>query len=170
MEFMEFTTGRRTYTSLGPHDYAYYNNSDEPDNLSHVHVDLEGDNRSAEKAPAKLEQRQLMKVLLNSDKMMPMRERDEPLHVLRHLALCHTVIIDPKSLEYSASSPDEKALVLGAKKHGVEFVERNQTANQDFISIRYPNKTSEKFQVLDVLEFNSTRKRMSVILRNVDTK
>ena len=92
------------------------------------------------------------------------------MHVLRHLALCHTVIIDPKSLEYSASSPDEKALVLGAKKHGVEFVDRNQKKNQDFISIRYPNKKKEKFQILDVLEFNSTRKRMSVILRNVQTK
>ena len=38
MEFKEFTTGRRTYTAYGEHDYAYYSNkSDEPDN---VHVDL----------------------------------------------------------------------------------------------------------------------------------
>ena len=39
MEFKEFTTGRRTYTAYGEHDYAYYSNkSDEPDN---VIVDLE---------------------------------------------------------------------------------------------------------------------------------
>jgi len=41
-------------------------------------------------------------------------DRDKPLAVLRHLALCHTVIIDPSTKNFNASSPDEKALVEGA--------------------------------------------------------
>lgn len=39
-----------------------------------------------------------------------------------HLALCHTVIIDPRKGTYNASSPDELALVEGAKELGFEFV------------------------------------------------
>ena len=31
--------------------------------------------------------------------------------VLRHLAICHSVMIDKKTGKYNASSPDEQALV-----------------------------------------------------------
>jgi len=40
-----------------------------------------------------------------------MLKSDEHKAVLLHLALCHTVIIDPKSGKYNSSSPDELALV-----------------------------------------------------------
>ncbi len=66
---------------------------------------------------------------MDFEKLSLKRERDEPMEVLRHLALCHTCIKDPRSGDYSASSPDEKALVEGAKKHGVEFLERSQVNN-----------------------------------------
>ena len=36
---------------------------------------------------------------------------EDIVEVLRHLALCHTVICDPNTGAYSASSPDEMALV-----------------------------------------------------------
>jgi magnesium-transporting ATPase (P-type) len=35
--------------------------------------------------------------------------------VLRHLCLCHSVIIDPKNGHYNSSSPDELAIIEGAK-------------------------------------------------------
>lgn len=43
------------------------------------------------------------------------------------MAICHTVIIDPKSGSFNASSPDELALVEGAAKLGFKF--RSRDAN-----------------------------------------
>jgi len=45
--------------------------------------------------------------------------------VFQHLALCHSVIVDPRTKEYHSSSPDELALVIGAKDHGYEFVNKD---------------------------------------------
>jgi magnesium-transporting ATPase (P-type) len=42
-----------------------------------------------------------------------------------HMALCHTVIIDPKNGKYNSSSPDELALVQGAANLGYKFVSRD---------------------------------------------
>ena len=44
--------------------------------------------------------------------------------VLLHLAVCHTVVIDKQKGVYNAASPDELALVDGAKAQGFEFVGR----------------------------------------------
>ena len=55
---------------------------------------------------------------------------------LMHMAVCHTVIIDPKKGTYNASSPDELALVEGAKFLGFEFLSLNQ---DNIISIRVPH-------------------------------
>lgn len=41
--------------------------------------------------------------------------------VVLHLALCHRIIIDSKKGTYNAASPDELALVNGAKQFGYEF-------------------------------------------------
>ena len=38
------------------------------------------------------------------------------------MAVCHTIIIDQRTGEYNASSPDELALVEAAKKFGFEFI------------------------------------------------
>lgn len=46
--------------------------------------------------------------------------------VLLHLSLCHTVIVDISKNEYSASSPDELALVEGAKMLGYEFISKDE--------------------------------------------
>ena len=37
------------------------------------------------------------------------------------LAVCHAIVIDPKTGKYNASSPDELALVEGAKRMGFTF-------------------------------------------------
>lgn len=84
---------------------------------------------------------------------------------LEGLALCHTVLIEEKNgkVFYNASSPDELALVNAAKFFGYTFLGRDENSN---MMIRRRNGEKETFELLNVLEFNSTRKRMSVIVRN----
>ncbi|OQR96099.1 P-type ATPase (P-ATPase) Superfamily [Achlya hypogyna] len=87
----------------------------------------------------------------------------------RHLAICHSVLLelkhdDPTKSPYVASSPDEQALVSGAKYFGFEFIERTP----GMIAIKTPfDDQPERYEILEVFEFNSTRKRMSVIIRRV---
>lgn len=84
------------------------------------------------------------------------------------LMTCHTVIPEVNeetgSIVYQASSPDEAALVNGASDvFGYQFVARRPH------SIHCLKKgIQEEFQILNVCEFNSTRKRMSVVLRGPD--
>ncbi|KAF7726201.1 hypothetical protein EC973_008999 [Apophysomyces ossiformis] len=87
-------------------------------------------------------------------------------HFFSALALCHTVIPEPDpdnphQIVYKAQSPDEAALVATARDVGFTFV----TREQDTIVIDAMNERRE-MTLLHVLEFNSTRKRMSVILRS----
>ncbi|KAL0476648.1 phospholipid-transporting ATPase [Acrasis kona] len=81
------------------------------------------------------------------------------------LAVCHTVIPDVDvttgQIIYQASSPDENALVKAAKLLGVEFIEK--TIDQMVIKIKEKKFT---FRILAVLEFNSDRKRQSVLVRD----
>ncbi|XP_062849346.1 phospholipid-transporting ATPase VB [Trichomycterus rosablanca] len=67
---------------------------------------------------------------------------------------------------YEAQSPDEAALVHAAKAYGFTLMERTP----DRVTIRLPSGTLLKFDVLDNLSFDSTRRRMSVIVRHPDTK
>lgn len=84
---------------------------------------------------------------------------------LECLALCHTVIIEEKNgkIFYNASSPDELALVNAAKFFGASFAGRDDDSN---MIVEWKNGSKEVFELLNVLEFNSTRKRMSVIVKN----
>ena len=85
---------------------------------------------------------------------------------LLHLATCHTIITEEKEdeIEYRASSPDELALVNAAKYFGIKFIGRDGDQN---ILIDLKGKVV-KIAVLNVIEFNSDRKRMSVIVRLPD--
>ncbi|KAK7061038.1 hypothetical protein VNI00_000773 [Paramarasmius palmivorus] len=84
------------------------------------------------------------------------------------LALCHTVLasVDPETgaIEYKAQSPDEAALVQAAADMGFVFLGRDK----ETLSLRTPSSPDgepEKYELLNILEFNSARKRMSVVLR-----
>ena len=79
------------------------------------------------------------------------------------MALCHAIIVDPRTNKYNSSSPDELALVDGAKNLGYEFLNKD---SQNVISVKSPTAIL-KYELLNVLEFTSTRKRMSVILRDL---
>ncbi|GAB9465484.1 Phospholipid-transporting atpase drs2 [Globisporangium polare] len=102
-----------------------------------------------------------------------------------HLGICHTVMPEKApdgSLRLSASSPDEQALVAAAACFGYKFVARSPgkamveyfscLADQDSSTSTQPVQGNQinAYQVLEVLEFNSTRKRMSVIAKMPDGK
>ncbi|KAI8369516.1 uncharacterized protein BYT42DRAFT_521510 [Radiomyces spectabilis] len=88
-------------------------------------------------------------------------------HFFSALALCHTVIPEipdpskPNEIIYKAQSPDESALVATARDVGFTFVAREQ----DNVIIDAMGERRD-MTLLHVLEFNSTRKRMSVIMRS----
>ncbi|XP_077984913.1 putative phospholipid-transporting ATPase IA [Glandiceps talaboti] len=89
---------------------------------------------------------------------------------LTMLAVCHTVVpekdrTDPSIVNYQAASPDEAALVRAAKKLGFVFSVRTP----EYLLIEAMGQ-EEKYEVLNVLEFNSYRKRMSVIVRTPEGK
>ncbi|XP_042883208.1 probable phospholipid-transporting ATPase IA isoform X4 [Penaeus japonicus] len=85
---------------------------------------------------------------------------------LTMLAVCHTVIPDRDDgkpnggIIYHAASPDERALVEGARELG--FVFETRTPEHCIVDVL---GTKEKYEILNVLEFTSQRKRMSVIVR-----
>ncbi|KAI0273495.1 hypothetical protein BC834DRAFT_1024630 [Gloeopeniophorella convolvens] len=84
------------------------------------------------------------------------------------LALCHTVLagVDPRTgaLEYKAQSPDEAALVQAAADTGFEFRGRDR----DVLFLRTPfAREPLRFRLLNILEFTSARKRMSVLVRQL---
>eukprot|EP00798_Chlamydomonas_sp_ICE-L_P016456 gene16456-22676_t len=87
----------------------------------------------------------------------------------RMLAVCHTVVPDGPAVEdeikYEAESPDEAALVVAAKVMGFFFCKRSNTT----VTVREKTASGThdvEYELLNVLEFNSTRKRMSVIVRD----
>ncbi len=84
------------------------------------------------------------------------------------LALCHTVITertpgDPPKIDFKAQSPDEAALVATARDCGFTVLGRSN----DGIILNVMGEERE-YQVLNTLEFNSSRKRMSAIVRMPD--
>ncbi|KAK1419813.1 hypothetical protein QVD17_29172 [Tagetes erecta] len=93
----------------------------------------------------------------------------------RLLAICHTAIPDVDEetgkVTYEAESPDEAAFVIAARELGFEFYKRTQTTIS-FIELDPVSKkrVERTYELLNVLEFNSARKRMSVIVRDEDGK
>ncbi|XP_054386999.1 probable phospholipid-transporting ATPase IM isoform X3 [Pongo abelii] len=83
---------------------------------------------------------------------------------LRLLALCHTVMSEENSageLIYQVQSPDEGALVTAARNFGFIFKSRTP----ETITIEELG-TLVTYQLLAFLDFNNTRKRMSIIVQN----
>ncbi|KAJ3105718.1 hypothetical protein HDU97_007695 [Phlyctochytrium planicorne] len=97
------------------------------------------------------------------------------------LSVCHTVLVErPKKeeqeknsdgevqkdapnhevIEYKAQSPDEAALVAAARDVGFTFLKRRD--NVVDVNLIGENRS---YTILNVLEFNSDRKRMSVVVR-----
>ena len=86
-------------------------------------------------------------------------------HFMINLCLCNSVIIDKKLYEnskilnYQASSPDEIALVNFARSQNFIFLDRTLD-NHIILEI---NKKKINFKILNILEYSSERRRMSII-------
>ena len=90
------------------------------------------------------------------------------------IALCHTCIPEyneeKQDFEFRAASPDELALVDAAKELGYIVVDRQVGT----LTLKtHPNgmdaePVTEVYTILDVIEFSSARKRMSIILKYPD--
>ncbi|MEJ1286508.1 hypothetical protein NN561_017516 [Cricetulus griseus] len=90
---------------------------------------------------------------------------------LRALCLCHTVEIktndavdgptEAAEFTYISSSPDEIALVKGAKKFGFTFL-GNWNGH---MRVENQRKEIEEYELLHTLNFDSVRRRMSVIVK-----
>lgn len=87
------------------------------------------------------------------------------------MALCHTCLPEVRDGKYDfqAASPDELALVRAAQDLGFLVIQRTTRAIALRIS-RNGGHTEQTYQILDVIEFSSKRKRMSIILRCPDGK
>ncbi|WZZ27813.1 hypothetical protein YC2023_011214 [Brassica napus] len=76
----------------------------------------------------------------------------------------------PEKIVYQAASPDEAALVTAAKNFGFFFYRRTPT--MVYVRESHVEKMGKvqdvAYEILNVLEFNSTRKRQSVVCRYPD--
>ena len=86
------------------------------------------------------------------------------------LALCHGVIPSWDEtlgeMVYESQSPDETALLAGARSNRYSLLKRTK----QYMEVEVDGKIL-KVEILGVVEFNSTRKRMSVVVRmNEDGK
>ncbi|KAM0203709.1 hypothetical protein ACHAPI_000708 [Fusarium lateritium] len=87
------------------------------------------------------------------------------------VALCHTCLPEHKEngeLEFQAASPDELALVRAAQELGYLVI--NRTTQTITLRVTQPDGQEEdsKYEVLDVIEFTSARKKMSMVVRFPD--
>ncbi|KAL3419672.1 phospholipid-translocating P-type ATPase [Phlyctema vagabunda] len=84
---------------------------------------------------------------------------------LLSIAICHTCLPetdDEGNITFQAASPDELALVRAAQDLGYILIERSAGS----MKIKFTDDaTEEEYQILDVIEFSSKRKRMSIIVR-----
>lgn len=81
-----------------------------------------------------------------------------------HLAVCHTVVAEYTEgsdiATYQAASPDEACLVKAARELGGVFVDRSEKDLEITICGQ-----RRRYQLLQIVEFDSTRKRMSVVVK-----
>lgn len=98
--------------------------------------------------------------------------------LIEALGICHTVIAEKKKdkegnpyVSYNASSPDELALVNGARYLGFAFRERDEEGDM-IVDVDYPGQEKQvlKYRLLNLIEFDSARKRMSVVVRTPEGK
>lgn len=151
MEFQKFTAGARSYGKSNPKKTEYA--------AGVTNVNFE-----------------------DSDFWEHLDDKSHPQYVhlqrfIECLGICHTVISENKEIKgepckvYNASSPDELALVNGMRHFGFAFEDRDIDDNIIIKLLRPLDEgKSKKYKLLHVIEFNSDRKRMSVVVRTEDDK
>lgn len=91
------------------------------------------------------------------------------------MAVCHTCLPERSEtgeMSFQASSPDELALVKAAEELGFLAYERNaaQLTLKTFPNGLTGEPVFDNYQIMDVIEFSSKRKRMSVVVRFPDNR
>ncbi|GAB7345624.1 hypothetical protein MBLNU457_3920t1 [Dothideomycetes sp. NU457] len=93
--------------------------------------------------------------------------------LLLSMALCHTALPekqDDGSIEFQASSPDELALIRAAQE--LDYLVLNRDAGtlslKTFPAGQGSEPVIEEYEILNVVEFSSKRKRMSIVVRFPD--
>lgn len=84
------------------------------------------------------------------------------------IALCHTALpetLEDGSLTFQASSPDELALIEAAKELGLLVTNRSSQSITLLEADQDGKEQRHVYGILDVIEFSSARKRMSIIVR-----
>ncbi|RZC48296.1 hypothetical protein C5167_041254 [Papaver somniferum] len=91
----------------------------------------------------------------------------------RVMALCHTGIPvedgNSENLKYEAESPEEVCFLIASQEFGFQFYQRTQSIM--VLKEFDPSKkviVERKYKLLNLLEFSSSRKRMSVIVTDED--
>ena len=91
------------------------------------------------------------------------------------LTLCHTVQLDLDSNakeKYAASSPDEFSFIKFCEKIKIIFngdIRDSRLSSHLIRSVSFLNEPTRNYELLHILEFDSLRKRMSVIVKNLQT-
>ncbi|XP_029066388.1 probable phospholipid-transporting ATPase IH isoform X3 [Monodon monoceros] len=102
------------------------------------------------------------------------REREELF--FRAVCLCHTIQVKDddevdgprkspdsgKRCAYISSSPDEVALVEGIQRLGFTYLR----LKDNYMELRNRDNDIERFELLEILSFDSVRRRMSVIVKS----
>lgn len=89
------------------------------------------------------------------------------------MALCHTCLpetTEDGGVSFQAASPDELALVEGARDLGCLLIDRPAQSIKLQFTDSEGYTATESYEVLDVIEFSSKRKRMSIVIRMPDGK
>lgn len=146
MQFRKFSVGLKSYGVEGDNREMMRFRNSMPGNVPNVNFEDES---------------------FYSDQSNDQKQAKNIQRMLFNLAVNHSVLIHEVNgeIHYNASSPDELALVNGARFLGITFTKRDEDNN---IFIKQGNQTI-KFELLNVLGFDSIRKRMSVIVRNTQT-
>ncbi|KAI0158039.1 phospholipid-translocating P-type ATPase [Hypoxylon sp. FL1284] len=87
------------------------------------------------------------------------------------VALCHTCLPEVKEdgeIAFQAASPDELALVQAARDLGYLLIDRPTRTIKLQLQGPEGEPSTETYEVLDVVEFSSKRKRMSIVIRMPD--
>ncbi|KAI9711799.1 MAG: hypothetical protein M1820_001944 [Bogoriella megaspora] len=95
--------------------------------------------------------------------------------LLLSIALCHTCLPETQedgTIDFQASSPDELALVRAAQELGYMVIDRDVGTITIEMKPHGADGESvlESYEILDVIEFSSKRKRMSVVVRFPDQR
>ncbi|KAJ6775740.1 putative PHOSPHOLIPID-TRANSPORTING ATPASE [Salix koriyanagi] len=91
------------------------------------------------------------------------------------LAVCNTAVPERNKqtgeITYEAESPDELAFVISAREIGFELFERTQSSvSLHELDPETGKKVTRVYQILEILEFSSHRKMMSVIVRTMENQ